>query len=56
MPVKAKALRFVVDGKVVFAKKVTIPGTHYMKRAFDIAPTFVKTRLQDAVDYFIKQL
>ena len=32
-PKKAKALRFVIDGKVIFARSVTIPARPYMRPA-----------------------
>lgn len=34
-PVRAKALRFEIDGKVIFAQHVHLPGSHYMERAFE---------------------
>ena len=29
-------LRFVIDGKVIFARHVYIPGTHYMETGFEL--------------------
>lgn len=34
-PVRAKALRFVVNGEVIFAKRVTIPAHWYMRKTLE---------------------
>lgn len=52
-PVRAKALRFVVNGETVFAKHVkAFPGTHFMARGLAAARPQVNAEVRAAVRRF----
>lgn len=53
-PVRAQALRFVIDGRVIFAKHVrAFPGTHYMTRGLAAARPLVVTEVRASVRRFL---
>jgi HK97 gp10 family phage protein len=48
-PVKAKALKFQIDGKWIVTKKVTIPARPYLRPAIDEHFEEVKQAVKDAL-------
>lgn len=49
-PKFANALRFEINGRVIFAKHVRIPGTHYMETAFEAGVEPATRAVAQAID------
>jgi phage gpG-like protein len=48
-PVRAKALRFVIDGNVIFSKHVRMPEFNYMRSSFEANADAGVQAIRDAV-------
>lgn len=49
-PKRARLLRFEIDGKVIFAKRVTIPARPYMRPAYDSKRRAAQEAMRKQVD------
>lgn len=58
LPFNARALRFLMEGKVVFAKRVTHPGLEprpYMRQSLEAAAPSITEDLQQAINEFLNE-